>query len=807
VPAVQDVRVALRSLGRNPLFAGTAIATLALGIGLATAVFTVAEALLLRDLPVRDQGRLVVLWGETPDRGFANWPLLLDDAVRFGGGAQSLASTAFIAYQGAWQVPIRDRGLVSRVRVAEVSGTFFDVLGARPLLGRTLQPADDLVGAAPVVVLSHRAWRRHFGNDPDVLGRAFVLHQAGVACQIVGVMPPGLDYPKGAEVWAPLVPSRARLGAEPPVVHVNVVGRLRAGASASTARDELTAFFGRGEAGPTLRTMRGVAHGLPELVLGDARPALFAFSAASALLLLIACLNVANLLLVRGVERLREIAVRSALGASRPRLIALFLTEAFLLALVGGLLGAGLAVGAARSFVVLAPSSVPRLDEIHVDATALAAAVVVTLLTLLMFSIVPAVLASSVDSRALASGARSHGPRRSRRATEGFVVAQVTLAVVLLSAAGVIARSLVKLERADLAFEPEPLLIAELAVRSDAGRDRTQEIALLDRLLPPVRRIPGVRAVSPVLAVPFSESNGWDGQFASEGQPPDQVARNPILNIEIVEPDYFTVFGMPVLRGRLFDDRDTAGALPIAVISESTARHHWPRQDPIGKVLFLAPGREQRFEVVGVVADTRYRELRQARPSVYLPLRQSVFPFSLSTLAIRTDRPPSALIPGLRGAIGAVAPDVALIAATPFETFLDTELAQPTLNASLLAVFAAAAMSLAGVGLFGVMSAMVRQRTFEMGVRLALGARPLDVSVLVFRRGLAICGLGLAIGLAAGLWANRLLIAMLHEVTPSDPATLTGVVALIFGVAAVAASIPAVSIGRTDPMAALRDDG
>jgi predicted lysophospholipase L1 biosynthesis ABC-type transport system permease subunit len=243
------------------------------------------------------------------------------------------------------------------------------------------------------------------------------------------------------------------------------------------------------------------------------------------------------------------------------------------------------------------------------------------------------------------------------------------------------------------------------------------------------------------------------------------------------------------------------------VISESTARHHWPRQDPIGKVLFLAPGREQRFEVVGVVADTRYRELRQARPSVYLPLRQSVFPFSLSTLAIRTDRPPSALIPGLRGAIGAVAPDVALIAATPFETFLDTELAQPTLNASLLAVFAAAAMSLAGVGLFGVMSAMVRQRTFEMGVRLALGARPLDVSVLVFRRGLAICGLGLAIGLAAGLWANRLLIAMLHEVTPSDPATLTGVVALIFGVAAVAASIPAVSIGRTDPMAALRDDG
>jgi predicted permease len=778
----------------------TAVLTLALGIGLSTAVFTVADALLLRRLPVRDQDRLVVLWGEAPDQAF-NYPLGLDDGREFARQARSLEQVAFFSYYGAWPKPIRDGDQISRLRRALVSGEFFDVLGARPALGRALRPADDVSGAAPVAVLNYGAWQRRFGGDPRILGRQVVTYDEGVAYTIVGVMPQGLDYPGGTDFWAPVVPSTTPKD-------MYVIGRLAAGRAGADARDELTTFFGRAEGSPWQRDLRGVVHTLPRLVLGDVRPALFVFSAAAGLLLLITCTNVATLLLVRGVARVREIAVRSALGAGRGQIVAQLLTESALLAIPGGALGVAVAAGAVRAFVAFAPAGVPRLDEIHLNATALAAAAALTGAAMLLFALAPALLSSRVEAQqALRSATRHSAGRRSRLVTEGLVAGQMALALLVLCAAGLIAKSLIKLERAELSFESPNLLIGELALRADQYGDQNRQLALLERLLPALEAIPGVRAASPVVAIPYSGSGGWDGRPALEGQSPEETSNNPMLNMEVVAPNYFATLGIPVLRGRGFTDADREGAPAVVLVSQSAARHYWPADDPVGKRLLMGADLERALTIVGVVPDTRYRDLRDARASVYFPLAQSFFPFAPMTLAIRTSGPPAALVPAIRRVIAESEPGVALASAAPFETFLEGPLAQPRLNALLLAVFAGAAMALAAVGLFGIMATMVRQRTRELGIRMALGATSHDVRRMVMRRGIAIAAAGLAAGLGGALLSNRFLAAMLYQVSPTDPVTIAVVAAALVAVAALASLIPSRSAVRVDPVLALRAEG
>ena len=789
----------LRSLGHTPGFTATAVLTLALGIGLSTTVFTVADALLLRRLPVREQDRLVVLWGEARDRAF-NYPLGLDDGQEFARRARALERVAFFSYYGAWPKPIRDGDQISRLRRALVSGEFFGVLGARPALGRALRAADDVVGAAPVAVLSHGAWRRRFGGDPRVLGRQILTYDEGVAYTIVGVMPRGLDYPRGTDFWAPVVPSTIPKD-------MYVIGRLAAGRAGADARDELTAFFGRPEGSPWQRDLRGVVHTLPRLVLGDVRPALFVFSAAAGLLLLITCTNVATLLLVRGVARVREVAIRSALGAGRRQIVAQLLTESALLAILGGILGVALAAGAVRAFVTFAPAGVPRLDEVHLNATALAAAVTLTGAAMLLFALAPALLASRVEAwQSLRSATRHSAGRRSRIVSEGLVAGQIALALLVLSAAGLIATSLIKLERAELSFESPNLLIGELALSAGHFGDQGRQLALLERLLPALEAIPGVRAASPVVAIPFSGSGGWDGRPAREGQSPEESATNPMLNMEVVAPNYFATLGIPVLRGRGFTNADRKDAPAVVLVSQSAARHYWPGDDPIGKRLLMGAELERAITVVGVVPDTRYRDLRNARPSIYFPLAQSFFPFAPLTLAIRTSGPPAALVPTIRRAIGEAEPGVALASAAPFETFLEGPLAQPRLNALLLAVFAGAAVALAAVGLFGIMATMVRQRTRELGIRMALGAAAGDLRRMVLRRGITIAAAGLAAGLGGALLSNRLLTAMLYQVSPTDPVTIAAVATVLVAVAALASAIPARSATRVDPVQALRAD-
>ena len=803
---VRSIGVSCRNLRRTPGFTITAILTLALGIGLSTAVFTVADAFLLRPLAVRDQDRVVVLWGASRDSRFDNFPLLRRDAREFVAGAKSFERAEFFGYGGAGLLPVRDEkgGSVFRMRRALVSGGYFDLLGTKPALGRALQRDDDVTGAAPVIVLSHGAWQRYFGGDTNVLGRRLVVHHTGVAHTIVGVMSQGLDYPRGTDFWAPVIPNSGPLGKEPIYAELHVIGRLRPGVSASDASAELTSYFSRPEASQWQRDMRGVAHTLPNAILGDVRPAVIVFAVATGLLLLITCINVANLLLVRGLARVREMAVRSALGAGRGRLVGQLMSESALLALGGGVLGIVLAAAAVRGFLVFAPAGTPRLDEIHLNGSAIGAAVAITALVTLLFALAPAVVTSSVELQdVLRSGTRQSGAsRRFRLGTEALVIGQVALALVVLSAAGLLARSFMKLERADLAFDPAKLAVVELALPSEGFNDPKQQIALVDRLLPRIEAIPGVRAVTPVLTAPFVAAGGIFGQLAAEGQGAQERTQNPTLIFEVVTPNYFSTFGLPIVRGRGFTDADREGAQRVVLLAESAARHYWPGADPIGKRLVGDPA----MTVIGIVPDTRYRNLRDARPSIYFPLRQVSFPVVPLTLAIRTEGNPADVIPVIRQRVVEGERGVAVASAAPFDVFLEGPLAQPRLNALLLAIFAGAAVALAGVGLFGVMATTVRQRTRELGIRMALGATGRDLRSMVMRRGLVLAALGSAGGVAAALATNRLLVAMLYGVSPTDGLTLAAVALLLLAISALATMLPARSSTRIDPVVALRAD-
>lgn len=807
---MQPIRLAARTLVRAPGFTLTAAITLALGIGLTTSVFTVADALLVRRLPVAVQSRVAVLWGDTQDGRFTNFPLSLRDAREFVRRSRTLEQAAFFTFYGSAPKPIREGDRVYRLRRSLVSGAFFDVLRSPPVLGRALRPEDDVVGAAPVAVLSYRAWQRQFAGDSQIVGRSLAMHETGRAHTIVGVMAQGLDYPRGTDFWVPLVANSTG----PDSLHVtgpmlDVIGRLRPDASMAGARAELTDWFARSDAPAWQRGFRGVASSLPTLVLGDTKPAVLVLVGATTLLLLLTCVNVANLLLVRGLGRTREFAVRSALGAGRARIAGQLLTESALLAAGGGAGGAALAVALVRGFVVIAPPGVPRIDEISVNAAVILCALAVTTVAMLLFGLVPALVASHVEMQGvLRSGTRQGGVNRPlRTATESLVVGQIALAVVLLFGAGLVTRSLIRLNGVDLSYEPRQLLVAELALRADRYGASARQRDLLNAVLARVAALPAVEAVAPVLSVPFAGPGfGIDGRLSTPEQTPEQAETNPMLNMEIVTPNYFSTLGVRVLRGRMFTNADRDGATPVVVISESVARQYWPGTDPIDKTLKAGTSPEALVRVVGVVSDTRYRDLRTARPSIYFPLRQSFFPVVPMTLVIRTTGVPAAIVPSVRAAIADVDPGVALATAAPLESFLEQPRAQPRLNAMLLSLFAGVAVLLAAVGLFGVIATMVRQRTRELGIRMALGATRMGVQRLVLLRGLSLAALGVLLGGAAALLTSRVLADLLFETGSADRPTLAIVAVLILGVAAVASLIPARTGSQIDPATALRSD-
>jgi len=802
--SVQQVRLAARSLIRAPGFAIAAALTLALGIGLSTAVFTVADALLIRRLPVTDQNRLVLVSGETRDGRFSNFPLGLKDLREFERRARMLGDIAFVEFRGATLNPIRVAERVLPVQSSMVSGNFFDVLGSRPAIGRALRREDDIAGAAPVVLLSHRAWTERFGGDSAIVGKSITVLYTGRSYTIVGVMPQGLDYPRGTDVWLPAI-AYSSSGGFLDLLSFDLLARLRPGASPAQAGAELTAFFAASEI-PAFHSVRGVAHPLAQVILGDTRPAMLVVVLAAALLLFITCVNIANLLLVRALGRVRELVVRSALGASRSRIVAHSLAESAMLSVAGGLLGVALAIASVRAFTALAPVGLPRLDEIGVSGRAIGAAIVITSATMLLSSIAPAFFASRVNAHdALRSGARNTGGGRVRTAAEALVIIQVALAAVSLTTAALVARSLVRLEHAELSFAPEHLIVASLVMRGDQLADPERQRAALDAVLKATAALPGVQAVSPVLDAPFIGSGGGiDGRVSLPEESKEDAARHPLVSLEVAEPNYFAVLGTPVLRGRSFSDEDRAGATPVIVVSSAVARHFWPNTDPIGKRL-SSSGSE--LTVIGVVPDTRYRDLQMPRPTVYFPLRQSPFPVAPSTLLIRAVTSTSDVVAALRTALAARETGVDLVSAHSLETLLDAPRAQPRLNAVVLALFAVAAVSLAAIGLFAVIATMVRQRTRELGIRMALGATGGDMRRMIMTRGLTLGGVGAAVGIVAALATSRMLSALLFEISPTDLPTLISVVGVILGVAAMASFVPARFAKRIDPIIALRSDG
>lgn len=799
-----QIRIAIRSLKRAPGFALTVTLTLALGIGLSAAVFTVADALLLRRLPVVDQNQLTLLRGETRDGHDSRIPLALNDVRDFARGCRSLGSVAFFAFRGAVPAPIQADNVVYPIQLGLVSGNFFDVLGTTPVIGRALRPDDDVPGAAPVVVLSYRAWQQRFGGDSTIVGRSISMIYTGRSYRIVGVMPRGLEYPRGTEVWAPLIAYGSAGGfLEVLSGELNVLGRLRPDASISQAAAELTRYFGRPESPASKRSARGVAVSFADDVLGDSKAAIFLVVIAAALLLFITCVNVANLLLVRALGRVDEFQMRSALGASRGRIVAQLLTESGVLAFAGGLVGIALAGAAVKAFVVLAPSDAPRIDEIGVNGATVLSAVLITTVAMMLSGLVPALITSRTQGQeASRSGARHTGGRRVRAVAEILVVAQIALAAITLTSAALVTRSFVRLEQVNLAFKSQQLLVVSLAMRPDQLSTAQKQRAALDVLLSDAGALPGVRAVTPVAAVPFvGEGGGVDGRLSTPGQSTEERATNPIVDMEIAAPNYFSMLGIPMLRGRPFADEDRESSTPVVIISSSVASYFWPRGDPIGQQLANPP---DRYTVVGVVPDTRYREIRTVRPTVYFPLQQ--WPDVPSTLLVRTAGSPADEAPSLRQTIADAHLGMTVVSTSSLQSLLETPRAQPRLNTLVFALFAVAAVLLAALGLFAIIATMVRQRTHELGIRMALGATSGQVRMAVMLRGLSLAAAGTIIGIAGAFATSRLLSALLFEISPTDVPTLLIVALLMLTVAAIASFFPARVGMRVDPVIALRGE-
>ena len=799
---LQDLRYALRNLVRQPGFAATAILTLALGIGATTAIFSVVNAVVLRPLPYREPDAIVAvrtLWTKTglnsatvsaPD--FHDWK------------AQNRSFDALAYYSGG-EAPVMADGNPDYATTYIVTPGFFEALGVGPRAGRLFTPEEEKAGGPLAAVITDAYWRRQFGARADAIGSTLKLGDQFFT--IVGVLPPGLRFPARADVYAPAAfttETASRSGH-----NYQVIGRLKAGVSLEQAQGEMSAIASRladqyplSNAGKSVLVMP-----LKDLLVRDTRATLYVLLAAVSFVLLIACANVANLLLARSTARSREMVVRAAVGAGRGRLLRQLLTEGLVLALVSAAIGAALARGGVIALLALAPTDLPRLDEIQVDTTALGFALLISLLASVVFGLAPALHVSRVR---LAEGLRQGGKgsalgARSGLARNAFVVAEIALAVVLVVAAGLLGRSLVALAQVDMGFSPERVLVLRTSFPVNRDEDAPRAVAFYRDALRDVRAVPGVDAASGVLSIPTSVRS--NGSYWLEGGPgPDQTGVNaPEAVLNVVTPDYFRTMRIPVKRGRDFAENDRADAPFVAIVSEALVRESFGGRDPIGHRIQCGLDSLAFMTIVGVVGDVRtYGPARPPQPEIYMPFEQHPLPSTVLTIMARTAAPdPLALTETLRRVIHARNPEVPMKASTMERTLLDAS-AAPRFRTFLLVVFAAVALLLAVAGVYGVMAYTVSQRVPEIGVRVALGASPADIMRMIVGQGARLAAVGLGVGLVLALAASRLLQGLLFGVTARDPLILAAVTALVTSAALAACYIPGRRALRVEPTVALR---
>jgi len=804
----QDLRHALKALWGNPTYSIAAVATLGLALAATTTMFSVVTAVVLRPLPFRAQDSVVVVWAKHLRRDFPHIPFSHREFRLARERSRTLRGVAALDYFGSSSVMMNEGDAAVPVQATRVTGDFFGVLGVVPALGRVLQADDDAPGASPVVVISHRLWQRSFGGDAGVLGRSVRLFGRHVS--IVGVMPKGFDYPRNAEVWVPLLPLYPGTVDEAPDVELDIVGRLGAGVKVEQVSRELHSVFSQenSEQAEIFRDYALVTHTLPELILGRVRGILFALMAAVMLLLLLACTNVASLLLVRSMDRRRELAVRVALGASQARIASHMIAESVLLAIAGGGLGLLATMGILRTVVALTPPDVPRIDEVRVDGLVLAFTAGVLVVVTALVSLAPSLQVARLSSATIlrSSSLRASGIRQ-RLLRRLLVAGQVAVASVVLVGTGLVTRSLINLLQVDLGFRAEQLAVVRLVNPFRLFEVPERYLAFLDQVSERLAGTPGVVSASPALVEPLAAEGGFDVVASLPGQNEQEAAANPYLNFEAIGPNYFTTIGAPFRRGRGFSGGDSPGGLPVVVVNEATVRALWPGSEPIGKQLSLPfPGvKNTWWTVIGVVADSRYRNLAAAQPSLYVSLAQFRL-FPASYLLVRTVSDPVHLLPTLRRLVSEMDPEINVLSVTPMTQFLERPLSVPRFSVALFGSFAAIAVVLAVTGIYGVMASYVRQNSHEMGIRLALGAQTWDVRRLVLREGIVLAAVGTAVGVASAQAAGRSLRAALYGISSTDWATLAGTACVMLTVALCASYIPARRATRVDPIFALRND-